>query len=509
MQVEVNANNPLGTKGDLLTAAVNLFKNYWRAPGRSYSPVPFKRIVDKHLTMFEGYGQHDSQEFLSHLLDTLHEDTNRILNKPYTEAKEESVGMDGEATARQFWVTFLKRNYSWFVFNFYGQLKSVLRCACGRGSLSFDPFQVISLPIPALNREKFIFYFIPEDHIGLPIKFFFVSKSIYNFNDIDISSVIEKYAQKLKVDPKTLVFATLGSQHVDDVLSVHEPLSKLFFASELSYKLETYLIQLNAQDLLALSRPDPICFIASSTYDLYERVDELKKENINRYWSMYTKFKEHPVITKIFYLNADSTVKDLYVAILRKLMPAIDFDKYEHLSEFSKTQLDDAEKIFDKLISLKKPVFFYIRYNGILLDSEEADKSLRDFNFPEKVKLTYFIRTGEDLREDSFHPEIFVKSEQDYTTDLEFEGKDLVSASRSIDFFQLMERFSTPEALDEHNRWFCPSCQMKVPAVKTLQIYKLPRILIIMFKRNKNAASQPLITFPTSILDMQKFVGNP
>lgn len=34
--------------------------------------------------MFEGYMQHDSQEFLAFLLDTIHEDLNRVMNKPPT-----------------------------------------------------------------------------------------------------------------------------------------------------------------------------------------------------------------------------------------------------------------------------------------------------------------------------------------------------------------------------------------------------------------------------------------
>lgn len=40
---------------------------------------------------FTGYAQHDAQEFMAFLLDGLHEDLNRIHNKPYTE----TVDSDG------------------------------------------------------------------------------------------------------------------------------------------------------------------------------------------------------------------------------------------------------------------------------------------------------------------------------------------------------------------------------------------------------------------------------
>jgi ubiquitin C-terminal hydrolase len=36
--------------------------------------------------MFSGYAQHDSQEFLTFLVDGIHEDLNRVKKKPYVES---------------------------------------------------------------------------------------------------------------------------------------------------------------------------------------------------------------------------------------------------------------------------------------------------------------------------------------------------------------------------------------------------------------------------------------
>jgi ubiquitin carboxyl-terminal hydrolase 4/11/15 len=38
--------------------------------------------------MFSGYNQHDSGELITYLLDGLHEDLNRVKQKPYTEIKD-------------------------------------------------------------------------------------------------------------------------------------------------------------------------------------------------------------------------------------------------------------------------------------------------------------------------------------------------------------------------------------------------------------------------------------
>ncbi len=51
----------------------------------SVTPRQFKAKIGRFAPQFSGYQQHDSQEFLAFLLDGLHEDTNRIKNKPYVE----------------------------------------------------------------------------------------------------------------------------------------------------------------------------------------------------------------------------------------------------------------------------------------------------------------------------------------------------------------------------------------------------------------------------------------
>lgn len=56
------------------------------------TPYPcIQAIVASKASQFTGYAQHDAQEFMAFLLDGLHEDLNRIQNKPYTE----TVDSDG------------------------------------------------------------------------------------------------------------------------------------------------------------------------------------------------------------------------------------------------------------------------------------------------------------------------------------------------------------------------------------------------------------------------------
>lgn len=49
------------------------------------TPRGFKHQLATFAPQFAGYSQQDSQELLAFLLDGLHEDLNRIRNKPYIE----------------------------------------------------------------------------------------------------------------------------------------------------------------------------------------------------------------------------------------------------------------------------------------------------------------------------------------------------------------------------------------------------------------------------------------
>jgi ubiquitin carboxyl-terminal hydrolase 6/32 len=88
---------------------------------------------------------------LAFLLDGLHEDLNRVHEKPYVELKD-SNGRPDEEVAAEAWDNHLKRNMSVVVDLFQGQLRSQVVCkACTYESVRFDPFTFLSLPLPMEN----------------------------------------------------------------------------------------------------------------------------------------------------------------------------------------------------------------------------------------------------------------------------------------------------------------------------------------------------------------------
>ena len=92
-----------------------------------------------HASQFGGSEQHDSQEFLSFLLDGLHEDLNRILNKPTHEVtttrEEELEKLPQQIASEQEWKIYRMRNDSIVVDFFQGQFRNRLECqTCGKAS---------------------------------------------------------------------------------------------------------------------------------------------------------------------------------------------------------------------------------------------------------------------------------------------------------------------------------------------------------------------------------------
>jgi hypothetical protein len=110
-----------------------------------------------------GFKQHDSQEFLSIFLETLHEDVNLVEKKPYFEHKDSEQNRSDLEISNEYWEFFKKREQSIFIDLFYGQLKSKVQCTrCGHLSLSFDAFNVLSLPIPTQSQIELKLKFIPR-----------------------------------------------------------------------------------------------------------------------------------------------------------------------------------------------------------------------------------------------------------------------------------------------------------------------------------------------------------
>lgn len=113
-------------------------------------PAQFLRRIAQHPmgAEFCDGGQHDAQELFRLLLDSLHDDLNRISKKP---AYEEDKDIPGEAEtdkADRLWQKYLSIDNSPITDLFGGQLQSTVHCQKCKGNFTmYEPFWDLSLPI--------------------------------------------------------------------------------------------------------------------------------------------------------------------------------------------------------------------------------------------------------------------------------------------------------------------------------------------------------------------------
>ncbi|KAK5869057.1 hypothetical protein PBY51_010018 [Eleginops maclovinus] len=145
---ELNRTNPIGMRGHMAKCYGDLVMELWSGTQKNIAPLKLRWTIAKYAPRFNGFQQQDSQELLAFLLDGLHEDLNRVHEKPYVELKDSDGRPDWEV-ASEAWENHLRRNRSIVVDLFHGQLKSQVKCkTCGHISARFDPFNFLSLPLP-------------------------------------------------------------------------------------------------------------------------------------------------------------------------------------------------------------------------------------------------------------------------------------------------------------------------------------------------------------------------
>ena len=148
-------------------------------------PSAFKREMGAYASKFLGFDQHDSQEFLQYALEGIHKELNRVAvakkdrrkmevnnNEEEEEEREENgktsanysssssgseednpeaPGITPSESGRRYWRQYLGRDNSLVTDLFLGQFRSTLKCTvCDHESVTFEPFWVVSLPIPTL-----------------------------------------------------------------------------------------------------------------------------------------------------------------------------------------------------------------------------------------------------------------------------------------------------------------------------------------------------------------------
>ncbi|KAL4264076.1 Ubiquitin-specific protease doa4 [Pleurotus pulmonarius] len=154
----INMLNKMGSQGKLVQSFASLLRSMWQGDLPYITPIDFRKMVVSLNQQYSGCDQHDSQEFLSFLLDIIHEDLNRVITKPVwkttPEEEAELEKLPPQIASEREWKAWKMRNDSLIVDYFQGQLRNRLECmTCHQTSTTYNVFSMLQLPVPSRSGK--------------------------------------------------------------------------------------------------------------------------------------------------------------------------------------------------------------------------------------------------------------------------------------------------------------------------------------------------------------------
>uniref|UniRef100_A0A674NCU3 ubiquitinyl hydrolase 1 n=1 Tax=Takifugu rubripes TaxID=31033 RepID=A0A674NCU3_TAKRU len=544
-EAEINCSNPLGTGGRLAIGFAVLLRALWKGTHHAFQPSKLKAIVASKASQFTGYAQHDAQEFMAFLLDGLHEDLNRIQNKPYTETVDSDGRLD-EVVADEAWQRHKMRNDSFIVDLFQGQFKSKLVCPmCSKVSITFDPFLYLPVPLPQKQKVLSVYYFAKEPH-KKPIKF---SVSVSKENS-RTAEVLESISRNVRVKPENLRLAEVGknrfqrmflpSHSLDTVTS-----TDMLFCFELLSKemAKERVVFLRVQQKLQVPNI-PISKCAACQKPPVSEEDKLKRcTRCYRvgYCNQVCQRTHWPNHKSLCRPNTENVGLPFLVSVpesrlsyarLTQLLEGysrFSVDVFQppfhsgrtspetsRAGDLAPLPVKGSDTLLDRsavtgyqhpseLTSAHASQFFIS-----LLDSNNKEQRLDEkedalANLPEDATLELVWKNNERLKE-----YVLVSSKD---LDYEEDPSSLSETARAGHFSleQCLNLFTKPEVLAPEEAWYCPKCQQHREASKQLLLWRLPNVLIIQLKRFSFRSFiwrdkiNDMVDFPIRNLDLSKF----
>lgn len=466
----INKTNPLGTNGKLVQAYAELLHSIWKGSSSSIAPWKIRRTISAYAPQFVGYQQHDAQELLGFMLDRIHEDLNQVKKKPYFEDSD-IVGASDFEKAKESWRRHTLRNQSVIVDLMHGQYKSSVDCPeCKKCSITFDPFNSITLPLPQSQEKTLSFYFIFYESEKVP------------FN------IIVEYAQGQTIEHLR--------KEVSKILNLNE--NTFIFASILNDTVKEFLKDSKIIDSLK-----------NFTIFAYELRDIEDFETIEIQVCIEKGKVKGTSYSRIVNLNKNSNFKELQYEIFRK------FKKhFPKLSGKPKPQenyedfLENPAYLVQFSVSKDQPCQFCKEKSCKGCPVPYSNEKLKKIFSNTTVKIEVIWRSSHQSQGANI-------SDLNRCTEHESVAEVLQRSKKMpVKLEECFELFRVPEKLEKDNAWYCPSCQKHVLATKKLEIFKVPPILIIHIKRfrvnghSKEKLYNPVI-FPETGLDIRNWViGN-
>jgi len=523
---DVNSNNPLSSGGKVAKAFSEVVQALWSSRKNPFKPSALKNIMGKRYSLFLGWQQHDAQEFFASLLDNLHEDLNQ---SSIEKGAEKETKPDGESTVNEkpdtAWAAHLKRNNSFIVRLFHGQLVSKLTCAaCHKVSYSYDPCASISLPIPTTKNNMKVLHFsrdINKPPLLIPMQISTPNAKVWH--------LVNMLHPIVKVPSHVLAIFN-GIQSVCSDMqaplgSVHK--YKFVITSEISSKDEADYISIPVFQYVLhgdLFIHCDSCFAVQSNKIKLKRctrcftVAYCSRDCQTKHWKTHSNVCHRELKMQVgvpFYVTfrKDSmSYDDLRKLLIERAKFSVELFSVPDEKPESSVGTSDCSYEMNKL-SLSAYSTCVIKVASRPVNDESCEIITSDNFTTESInKSSYLIMEWQSTQEDSVSAQI-VKSKLTPTHDLFKRDTDagISEEGDQCSIYDCLRLFMEPESLDEKDSWKCPKCKTLQSAKKEMELSSPPRILLLHLKRFTYSDSgqkiNKSVSYPLNGFDLSPFVA--
>ena len=519
---DINTGNKLGSNGVIAFKYYSLIKKMWIGNESRINPSGFVDSIKKIKTQFAGYKQQDAQEFLSVLLDQLHEDLNRITEKPYVELLEKQNDENDLIASKRWWDLHKQREDSIIVDLFNGQFKSETICqVCNKSSITYDPF--ISLCVPLIKPKKILKCKIFCNTICKYLNFEYNEDSTI----LDLKNSAFQLISQLKKD-SLFDLETVILDNNKNIIEISNENDSKYNANT---KLKNILIN------------NEIIFFYKENFrkdenviNFYIYLIEHQKPEKNFYLYNNQKNTQIKYITYplFFQMRKDNTVNDLYISVFNRIKQQNFFIKEKFdifLNNKSKNRILELNIIHGK--NTKKDgfisYFFWQDNNNCKFCGQSNDDNL----YCSILNLGAKNKTLEQNFSNFKKPIILVATSECYNlsgintlySDCPLFNSNVIGHNLVDEFIldkinlkDCLHSFISNENYQDDDSWFCSNCKKLQKSKQKLQIYKPPIYLIILLKRygvKKNfnnfygEKNNAFVSYPIYNFDIKEYIEGP
>ncbi|XP_068913571.1 ubiquitin carboxyl-terminal hydrolase 31 isoform X1 [Tenebrio molitor] len=479
-----------GTKGEITEQLALLLKALWAC---QYSPelsTGFKQVVERHGSQYKGNQQHDALEFLQWLLDKVHEDLNTASKRKYkliktlfrkkSEVTVLTSGRSDEVIAAETLENYKRCNNSFIQGIFQAQYRSSLSCSrCRTQSNTFDPFQCISVQLPQFSKQSIyvtVLYTSQQPRqvqIGLSMPSGATVSELRDILESDTS--IERANMLITEIGEAGFLRTFTDTQSVNIISEIDPI----------YCIE--VAQLKDVEEDTTSAYILLCWINVADVG----------DGYRRFGSPYT-----------MQVSRETSYEDLQKLILKEMAPILHDDILTSSQprgvfkiRISDPACNDNEPPCYLEPDLEHPLFMEAVDQALALCSEEGG--------PAHVKLVMEFTSG--AKSAIIADDGDLVEEHSSVKQLKAQA---LQGGAPLTLEECLRDYTEAETLTD--AWRCPHCQQYQPVVKTLDMWSLPDILVVHFKRFRqqtlrgcnSAKLTTMVDFPVYNLDMTPHLAN-